>query len=95
MLTLEQFKGEFPDLHIAVYSEGFKAGVVAGEAQNVSAKVVPSGFENLTAEERAAKMWTEDVELRMEFQGDQDAWMAFAKYDALGHVRIVGRRSNK
>ena len=91
MLTLEQFKSEFPDIHRSVFTEGYQAGIAAGKALSQSTPVRKEQ-ENLTPEERAEKMWNEDVDLRLEYQGDKQAWMAFAKYDSMGKVHILGKR---
>ena len=91
MLTLEQFKSEFPDIHRSVYNEGYQAGIAAGKALSQSTPV-RKAEENLTPEERHAEQWRTSPDIRIEFQGDKDAYLAYAKAEAGGHVRIVGRR---
>lgn len=46
-----------------------------------------------TPEEQAAAQWDKDTDLRAEFGGDKDAWMAFAKAQSSGRARVLRRAS--
>lgn len=45
--------------------------------------------------EAAEAEWRRDPELRREFNGNMDAYLAFKKADARGQVGIIGGRTQK
>jgi len=45
--------------------------------------------DNMPVEERAKMAWNKDPKLRMEFQGDYEAYLAFEKANSKGQVKIL------
>jgi len=57
-------------------------------APDPGAETVREGDSSLPLEERAKKAWDKDPALRAEFAGNYDDYLAFAKADAAGQVKI-------
>jgi len=94
--ALGKFKEKYPDIYAAVYQQGVKAGIETSEAaQRLASEHEAS--QNVPAEEslqiQAKADWDADSDLRSEFRGNFETYLAYVKGDAAGRIRIVGRRS--
>jgi len=97
-----EFKEKFPDLFKAVYDEGFQAGQNSVNFQvdekhlnsirNGLTKLVDPDLknENLSVADRAKKAWDADFEIRKEFSGDFESYLAYETANAKGQVKILG-----
>ena len=90
MLNLEQFKTEFSDIYRSVFNEGYQAGMAAGKALSRSTPV-RKAEEIPTPEERHAEKWRTSPDIRIEFQGDKEAFLAYAKAEDAGRIKICGK----
>lgn len=47
----------------------------------------------LSAEEKAEKRWEKDEALRAEYGGNRESWLAYAKAEAAGRVKTLGKKA--
>ena len=97
-----EFKEKFPDLFSAVYNEGFEDGQATVDFQidpltinNLSflesGSTKPKTVDRkLTVEEQAKIIWDKDPQIRKEFDGDYESYLAYEKAYAKGQVKILG-----
>ena len=65
-----------------------------GGSEASSSSGEPSSGDFYGIEERCKRAWDRDPGLRAEFGGQLERYIAFAKADARGLVRILGRNRN-
>ena len=66
----------------------------AAAAATATGAAAPAGDgDGLSPEQKAKADWDKSAALRAEFNGDEKAYMAFAKADHQGRVRVLGRRA--
>lgn len=72
--------------------DGKGAEVEVPAAPDLERKAEEEKNKNLPIEERTKKAWDGDPKLREEFGGNYDAYLAYAKNEAAGRVRIHGQK---
>lgn len=75
--------------HLAALREADARAAVPPLPQAGEPEVTTGG----TDEEKAEATWAKDADLRAEFGGDRDAYLAWAKANASGRARVLRRAS--
>lgn len=92
--ALDKFKTKYPELYNAVYRIGFSNGRSSGLSGQVKRgeTMLKSNTENLPLEKRCQAEWDNDPDLRAEFLGDFELFMAYSKAQENGQIKILSSR---
>ena len=88
--TLEDFKKQYPDIASALKDEGEVAGYKRGVLYTESKRTHEEHSESLPLEEKIKTTWDKNPQIRKEFDGDFEAYMAGEKAIAAGRVKLLG-----